>query len=96
MDARKRFQFSVGNLMLMMVPLAVVFAVVSVVMRTQAGQGALVLAVLVGLGGAIGALVGGGEGMRKGLLRGLGLFIVVAAVNVVIVGIVALVRVAFG
>jgi hypothetical protein len=34
--------------------------------------------------------------MRKGLLVGLGLFVVAAAVNVVIVGIVALVRVAFG
>jgi hypothetical protein len=92
MVERKRFQFSVWNLMLMMVPLAVVFAVWSVVARNQSGKGALALTTLVGVGGAIGALVGGWKGMRKGLLLGLGLFIVAASVEVVILLVIAAVR----
>ena len=70
MDERKRFQFSVWNLMLMMVPLAVVFGLAS-----QAPDKNWVVwlsAVVIGGGPAVGALVGGWKGMIRGLLLTIG------------------------
>lgn len=65
MDGR-RIQFSVWNLMLMMVPLAVVFWLAS-----QAGSALdwkiWAACLYVGCGPAIGALVGGWRGMKVGL-----------------------------
>jgi len=70
MDERKRFQFSVGNLMLSMVPLAVLFGLAS---RAGAVDVRVWIALLyVGLWPAAGALVDGWRGM----LRGLGWFVV--------------------
>src|SRR5262245_8258976 len=71
MREQRRFQFSVGNLMLMMVPLAVVFGLAS-----QAGPLAPAVWILggyVGCWAAVGALVGG----LRGMLLGLGWFVVV-------------------
>jgi len=72
MDGQRRFQFSVGNLMLMMVPLAVVFGLAS--LNSGAGWGVWVVAVTVGVGPAVGALVDGWNGM----VRGFGWFLMVA------------------
>jgi hypothetical protein len=75
MDERKRLQFSVWNLMLMMVPLGVVFGLAS-----QAGSLApavWILGLYVGCFAAVGALVGG----LRGMLLGLGWF---AVANIVL------------
>src|SRR5262245_11645071 len=71
MDERARFQYSVGSLMLSMVPLAVVFGLAS--LASRAGWMVWVLAVIVGIGPAVGALVGGWNGMG----RGFGWFLIV-------------------
>lgn len=67
----KRFQFSVGNLMLSMVPLAVVFGLAS--LAREAGWAVWLVAISVGIGPAVGALVGGWDGMG----RGFGWFLIV-------------------
>jgi hypothetical protein len=63
MDERTRFQFSIWNLMLSMVPLAVVFSLAS--LARDAGSWVWFAAVIVGVGPAVGALVGGLAGMGR-------------------------------
>jgi hypothetical protein len=64
MDERRRFQFSIGNLMLAMVPLGVVFGIAS--LAREAGWAVWLVAISAGIGPAIGALVGGWDGMGRG------------------------------
>lgn len=68
----QRFQFSVGNLMLMMLPLAVALSVAGYAMRHR-GVAAVVYAagaVAIGVGGAIGMLTGGRGRMYFGIAIG--------------------------
>jgi lipase maturation factor len=64
LDGPRRFQFSVWNLMLMMVPLAVVFGLASQV--AEKGWVVWLCAVVIGGALAVGALIGGWSGMRRG------------------------------
>src|ERR1051326_2380200 len=64
MDGARRFQFSVWNLMLAMVPLAVVFWLAR---ASGAGWVVWLLALYVGCWPAVGALIGGWSGMGIGL-----------------------------
>lgn len=66
MDGRKRIQFSVGNLMLMMAPLGGVFAVVS--QTSETSWGVWLCTALLGGALAVGALVSGWTGMGRVLL----------------------------
>jgi hypothetical protein len=72
MDARKRIQFSVGNLMLMMVPLAVALSVAGYAMRHRGAAGMVYAAgaVVIGFGGAVGMLTGGRGRMYFGIAIG--------------------------
>src|SRR5262245_25414942 len=63
MDERKRFQFSVWNLMLAVVPLAVAFSLASLV--RGAPLWVWVVAAVIGIGPAVGALVDGAKGMGR-------------------------------
>jgi hypothetical protein len=67
----RRFQFSVWNLMLAMVPLAVVFGLASQV--NAAGRMVWVVAALIAAGPAVGALIGGWKGMAGGILLAIGI-----------------------
>lgn len=61
MTERKRFQFSIWNLMVMMVPLAVTFWLAS--LAREVGWAVWLVAIGVGIGPAVGALIGGWNGM---------------------------------
>src|SRR5215831_6066368 len=65
MDRPDKFRFSLANLMLMMLPLAVAFWVA----RQASGNGSWIVWVImlvIAIGPAIGALGGGWRGMAKG------------------------------
>jgi hypothetical protein len=63
MTERVRIQFSVWNLMLAVVPLAVAFSLASLV--RGAPWWVWVVAAVIGIGPAVGALVGGSNGMGR-------------------------------
>lgn len=73
MDGRKQFQFSVWNLMLAVVPLAVALSVAGYAMRHRGVAAAVVYAagaLAIGFGGAIGMLTGGRGRMYFGIAIG--------------------------
>src|SRR6478752_9180787 len=78
----KRFQFSIWNLMLMVLLWAVLFW--NARQNVQGGPGVWIGAVVIGIAPAIGALVAGWKGMGQGL----GWFLVVYVIGLAIVGIV--------
>jgi hypothetical protein len=82
MDERKRFQFSVWNLMLMVALWSVLFW--NARQNVQGGAGVWIGAVVIGIAPAIGALLAGWKGMRKGF----GWFLVVYVIGLAVVGIV--------
>jgi hypothetical protein len=82
MSERRRFQFSIWNLMLMVLLWAVLFW--NARQNVQGGPGVWIGAVVIGIAPAIGALVAGWKGMGQGL----GWFLVVYVIGLAIVGIV--------
>lgn len=68
--SRRRIQFSIWNLMLMMIPLAVVLGLAS--QSLEKSWMVWFSAVVVGGGPAVGALIGGWKGMIRGLLLTIG------------------------
>ncbi len=74
MDWRNKFRFSLANIMLMMVPLAVVSTVVSYGIWLPSID-VVVAAIVVGIAPIVGALFGGRTGLGIGCLIGYFVFL---------------------
>src|SRR5262245_27136003 len=68
--ARRRFRFSIGNLMLIMVPLGLMFVGLGYGYREQS-KGVFVVVLGLGMPMVVGALVRGGRGLFVGFLVGM-------------------------
>ena len=84
MDERKRFQFSVGNVLLMTFAVAWILGGVIAAVRVPDSElrtAAIVSAlVILGISMAVGALVGGFKGMTRGFIVGACVLLIIALI----------------